>query len=188
MASGFAHRRAKPAIYKLNVYPRSSIWACRWESSREPPRKQHLKAKHARQQNRAKDPGRGRRRHGCRKAHFRQTHHTGLSTMPLEIVHEILLNLDLKSLGNTRQVNSQFQRCVESLPAFTLLRQHAPHTLEVIHRAGLASAVTMQSNLKNFAGHSVVDAVHSAPSSFSQVFCDPVSVVSSISPSSDEAD
>jgi hypothetical protein len=102
--------------------------------------------------------------------------------MPLEIVYEILLKLDFRSLNNTRQLNSHFQICVESLPAFRLLRQHAPYTLKVIHRAGVASAVTVQNLFAEFRQPSCRGCGAFGP--FFQVSYGPVSAVSSRSASS----
>ncbi|PYH89047.1 hypothetical protein BO71DRAFT_435165 [Aspergillus ellipticus CBS 707.79] len=48
------------------------------------------------------------------------------------ILHEILLNLDLTSIGMLRRVDTIMRRAVESLPAYSLLRALAPDTLEVI--------------------------------------------------------
>ncbi|GIK06236.1 hypothetical protein Aspvir_001881 [Aspergillus viridinutans] len=52
-----------------------------------------------------------------------------ITRLPLEILHLILLNLDLTSLGMLRRVDTTSRRLVESLPAYRLLRKHAPYTL-----------------------------------------------------------
>lgn len=76
---------------------------------------------------------------------FSETTHTErLSTIALEIIHEILLELDLLSLGNIRQLNSHFQFLVESLPTYKLLKQHAFETLRVIYLFGVASAIPVK--------------------------------------------
>lgn len=107
MASGIAHRRTKPALAKLNTYSGFLYPRSKWESSRE----------HGRisQYNTVKKS----RRKFVGPAHPAQPDKQ--SVIPLEVTHEILLELDIESLGNMRQLNSHFQTTVESLPAYRLL-------------------------------------------------------------------
>ncbi|KAL3467880.1 hypothetical protein BJX64DRAFT_283344 [Aspergillus heterothallicus] len=53
--------------------------------------------------------------------------------LPLEMLHSILLSLDLISLGNLRRVNKAARHAVESLRAYSLLVAHASDTLRVMH-------------------------------------------------------
>lgn len=124
MASGIAHRRTKPAKYKLNVYPSRGS---NWYSLRDYDRVGRYNAF----------------RKSRRKCH-EATHPEILGTIALEIVHEILLELDLLSLERMRQLNSHFQILVESLPAYRLLKQHASQTLQVIYLSGVASAISVK--------------------------------------------
>ncbi|KAL3463537.1 hypothetical protein BJX64DRAFT_287283 [Aspergillus heterothallicus] len=53
--------------------------------------------------------------------------------LPVEILHSILLDLDLTSLGNFRRVNKTARCAVESVRAYYLFRTHASDTLRVMH-------------------------------------------------------
>jgi hypothetical protein len=55
-----------------------------------------------------------------------------LKRLPLELIHAVLLDLDYTSLNKLRLVNRTARRIVESLPAYSLLRTHAPDTLRVM--------------------------------------------------------
>ncbi|KNG89424.1 hypothetical protein ANOM_003152 [Aspergillus nomiae NRRL 13137] len=59
--------------------------------------------------------------------------------LPLEIVHLILLNLDLPSLGRLRRVSTRGRCLVESLPAYSLLRALASDTLRMMDITKCAS-------------------------------------------------
>lgn len=52
--------------------------------------------------------------------------------LPVEILHSILLNLDLRSIGMLHRVDTLGRQLVESLPAYALLKTHASHTICII--------------------------------------------------------
>ncbi|PKY07638.1 hypothetical protein P168DRAFT_99293 [Aspergillus campestris IBT 28561] len=61
------------------------------------------------------------------------------SQLPLELIHQIFLELDVPSLGQVRRVNLATRHLVESFPVYQLLRQHAPDALRVMHATKCAS-------------------------------------------------
>ncbi|PYI10658.1 hypothetical protein BO78DRAFT_283269, partial [Aspergillus sclerotiicarbonarius CBS 121057] len=65
----------------------------------------------------------------------KKTSKTNRRCMPLNsrLPPEILLDLDLASLGMLRLVDTTCKQLVESLPAYSLLRAHAYKTLHIIH-------------------------------------------------------
>ncbi|KAK2759803.1 hypothetical protein FQN54_002537 [Arachnomyces sp. PD_36] len=135
MASGIAHRRTKPALYKLNAYDqRTSFHASRWPY--------FGRSGHAR----IYDTGKKSRR----RFFSEPTGPEILGTVALEIILMILLELDFPSLRNMRQLNSHFQMLVESLPAYRLLEQHASETLRVIQLSGVASAISVKQLFDEF--------------------------------------
>ncbi|PGH20369.1 hypothetical protein AJ80_03637 [Polytolypa hystricis UAMH7299] len=129
MASGIAHRRTKPAIAKINIYPDTSNWGLDWRS--------------------AEGCRRSGKSYPMKRAYYQRrvgpVYNGELgATVPLELVHEIMLELDLKSLGNLRGVNSHFKEMVDSLPPYKLLLEHAPQTLGVMFRTGAAPFVPIK--------------------------------------------
>jgi hypothetical protein len=62
-----------------------------------------------------------------------------ITRLPLEILHLILLDLDLTSMGMLRRVDTTSWHLVESLPAYRLLRKHAPNTLRLMDATGCSS-------------------------------------------------
>ncbi|KAK2784062.1 hypothetical protein FQN52_009332 [Onygenales sp. PD_12] len=56
-----------------------------------------------------------------------------LGTLPLELREEILMELDLDSIGKMRLLNTTSKILVDNLYAYKVLRQHAPDVLHVIH-------------------------------------------------------
>ncbi|OJJ32797.1 hypothetical protein ASPWEDRAFT_593396 [Aspergillus wentii DTO 134E9] len=105
MASGTAYRWSHPARDVLNLYRDP------WDS--KAPRKLYKAPR-----NRVK---------------ARKLLSTPLvSQLPVEILHQILFELDLLSLGMLRRVNTITRRLVESFPAYHLLRKHASDTLRVM--------------------------------------------------------
>jgi hypothetical protein len=59
--------------------------------------------------------------------------------LPVELLRQILLELDLPSLGMLRRVNTTTRSLVESLPEYFLLRNHASDTLRVMDATDCAS-------------------------------------------------
>lgn len=62
-----------------------------------------------------------------------------LGELPLEILHQVLLDLDINSLGMLRRVNTTTRSQVESLHAYFLLREYASDTLCVMNATKCAS-------------------------------------------------
>lgn len=56
-----------------------------------------------------------------------------LGRVPAEILQEILLDLDLRSLSTMCRLNSFYHSLVDDLPAYKLLREHASATLKIMH-------------------------------------------------------
>ncbi|PLB50893.1 hypothetical protein P170DRAFT_425190 [Aspergillus steynii IBT 23096] len=52
--------------------------------------------------------------------------------LPIEVLHMILMNLDILSIKNFRRANKTGRLVVESLSAYSLLRTHASTTLRII--------------------------------------------------------
>ncbi|PWY72266.1 hypothetical protein BO70DRAFT_413863 [Aspergillus heteromorphus CBS 117.55] len=52
--------------------------------------------------------------------------------LPVEILHEILLDLDLISIGTLREVDTIMRRVADSLPPYSLLRSLASDTIHVM--------------------------------------------------------
>ncbi|KAF7113698.1 hypothetical protein CNMCM5793_003054 [Aspergillus hiratsukae] len=67
-----------------------------------------------------------------------------ITRLPLEILHLILLNLDLTSMGMLRRVDTTSRHLVESLPAYCLLRKHAPNTLRLMDATRCSSHFPIQ--------------------------------------------
>ncbi|KAL2789205.1 hypothetical protein BJX66DRAFT_339486 [Aspergillus keveii] len=73
-----------------------------------------------------------------------------LKRLPLELLHETLLNLDYISLNNLRLVNRTARGIVESLPAYALLRTHALDTLRVMDAANCSSYIAIGDLFEEF--------------------------------------
>ncbi|KAL2216569.1 hypothetical protein M432DRAFT_621592 [Thermoascus aurantiacus ATCC 26904] len=56
-----------------------------------------------------------------------------LGRLPVEILHEILLSLDLCTLGAVRRLHSFYCRLVGGLPEYKLLTKHAHEALRIMH-------------------------------------------------------
>ncbi|EFE41129.1 hypothetical protein TRV_04145 [Trichophyton verrucosum HKI 0517] len=67
-----------------------------------------------------------------------------LDRLPLELLHEILYRLDLKSLSALLCVSWGGNVAVNDLPQYHAIVKHVPYTLEAIRRAGLQSEYTVQ--------------------------------------------
>ncbi|EGD89678.1 hypothetical protein H112_03310 [Trichophyton rubrum D6] len=67
-----------------------------------------------------------------------------LDRLPVELLHEILYMLDLKSLSDLRHVSRGGNVAVNALPLYHAIVTHVPYTLDVIRRTGLQSEYTVQ--------------------------------------------
>ncbi|KAL4891154.1 hypothetical protein BDV59DRAFT_209282 [Aspergillus ambiguus] len=67
-----------------------------------------------------------------------------ITRLPLEIVHLILLSLDLTSIRMLRRVDTILKHSVESLPAYYLLRKHALNTLRLMDATRCSSHFPIQ--------------------------------------------
>ncbi|PGG96407.1 hypothetical protein AJ79_09602 [Helicocarpus griseus UAMH5409] len=128
MASGIAHRRMKPAISKINAYPRRYYGSSWWDLYSTGEVEQQATVCRRNPQRAAKQP-RGR---------------NPFNLLPTEITLEVLFNLDFGSLGNIRCLNKHFKCAVKSLPPYRLLKEHASHTIKVIFEKGVSSSVTVR--------------------------------------------
>ncbi|KAK2757534.1 hypothetical protein FQN54_004503 [Arachnomyces sp. PD_36] len=108
MASGTAYRWTEPARYALNLYSSEHPEALEGETKL-------YKAPPVQLSDRKQPPSASR-----------------LGEIPLELLHQVLLDLDLHSLGMLRRVNSTMRCLVESLLEYSVLRNHASHTLRVM--------------------------------------------------------
>lgn len=63
-----------------------------------------------------------------------------LDTLPLELVHEVILALDLQSLTNFRAVSSTARALVNSNPAYRNVAAHAPDAVRAYIATSLASS------------------------------------------------
>lgn len=106
MASGTAYRWDEPAREVLNLYPDLR------------PRKAEVKLYKASPSRRASN--------NKPPSTFR------LGELPPELLCQVLLSLDLNSLGMLRRVNTTTRSLVESLPEYFLLRKHASYTLRIM--------------------------------------------------------
>ncbi|KAK4125197.1 hypothetical protein N657DRAFT_644034 [Parathielavia appendiculata] len=52
-----------------------------------------------------------------------------LSALPVELVQQVLLDMDLRSLANFRAINRRAAHIVDSLPEYKAILQHAPNTV-----------------------------------------------------------
>ncbi|KAK2740885.1 hypothetical protein FQN55_008583 [Onygenales sp. PD_40] len=122
-APGIAHRRVQPALFKPHLPFESAA--------------QRQKSKF----NTGKQP-----RKVCRleSTEWKQAlPKRTLGDLPPEILVNILVEqADLATLEAVRQLNSSYKHLVESLLEYKLVRQHASHTMRVIHAARIAPFVT----------------------------------------------
>lgn len=107
MASGTAFRRKEPARDVLNLYPNESPQKTKPKLYEAPPSSQLT-----RNNSPPSTPL--------------------LGDLPPELMRQVLLSLDLTSLGMLRRVNTAARRLIESLPEYSLLRKHASYTLRVM--------------------------------------------------------
>lgn len=81
-----------------------------------------------------------------RRARPRAPHGLGdLDGLPVELLNEILLHLDLRTLFDLRNVNLRASELVDSLPQFKALVAHAPNTIRGILQIGTGRWVTARS-------------------------------------------
>lgn len=66
-----------------------------------------------------------------------------LDTLPLELVHEVILALDIQSLTNLRAVSSTARALVNSNPAYRNVITHAPDAVRAYIATSLASSFNM---------------------------------------------
>ncbi|OJD24116.1 hypothetical protein ACJ73_04522 [Blastomyces percursus] len=112
MAPGIGHRRLRPARFKLELYTQHDLAAI------PPP-----------------DPS-------VPSPNITRPRADGgnlVTRLPPELTTTILLYLDLNSLLTLRLINTLYRTLIDSLHPYTLLKQHAPHTLRILHKVQLAS-------------------------------------------------
>ena len=73
-----------------------------------------------------------------------------LHQLPLELINQICLQLDLASLLNLRKVNCQAREIVNSLREYRLLATHAPTCITAMLRTESASGITLSSLFQVF--------------------------------------
>ncbi|TPX13491.1 uncharacterized protein E0L32_006221, partial [Thyridium curvatum] len=64
------------------------------------------------------------------------------NTLPLEILHDIMHELDLRSLESLRSVNRSARQLVDSFPQYTAVASHAPDVLAALLATGAAAGTT----------------------------------------------
>ncbi|KAK2798411.1 hypothetical protein FQN50_008851 [Emmonsiellopsis sp. PD_5] len=122
-ASGIAHRRTQPALFTLRL-PFES--AAQPQISKSNTEKQPREIRRLRSTERKQTPSR-----------------RTLGDLPIEILANILVEqADIATLEVVRQLNSSYKHLVESLVEYKLVRQHASHTMRVIHATRIAPFVT----------------------------------------------
>ncbi|KLJ07020.1 hypothetical protein EMPG_17495 [Blastomyces silverae] len=112
MAPGIGHRRLRPARFKLERYTQHDLAAIPPPEPSVPP------------SDSTRPPADGGNL---------------VSRLPPELTTTILLYLDLNSLLTLRLINTLYRTLIDSLHPYTLLKQHAPHTLRILHKVQLAS-------------------------------------------------
>ncbi|PGH00030.1 hypothetical protein GX51_06029 [Blastomyces parvus] len=112
MAPGIGHRRLRPARLKLELYTE-------YDLAKIPP-----PAPSAPPSDSTRPPADGGNL---------------VARLPPELTTTILLHLDLNSLLTLRLINTLYRTLIDSLHPYTLLKQHAPHTLRILHKVQLAS-------------------------------------------------
>jgi hypothetical protein len=65
-----------------------------------------------------------------------------LSTLPVELLHEALAQLDVRTLVDFRYVNRRAAEVVNALPDYKLIAKHAPNTLRGILIVGAGRSTT----------------------------------------------
>lgn len=55
-----------------------------------------------------------------------------LAILPVELLHEVLKQLDLRSITRFSRVSIRAMRAIQSFPAYRNLMSHAPHALEAL--------------------------------------------------------
>ncbi|KAL1963135.1 hypothetical protein VTN77DRAFT_8678 [Rasamsonia byssochlamydoides] len=106
--------------------------------------------------------------------------------LPVEILEQICMFLDLSTLHSLRQVNSFYLSLVHQLPAYNLLRKHAAETLRVMHLTKTSHFSLFGVSLPSSADHDVAPAAISAPTSFCSTATDAASVASGTATSTNE--
>ncbi|KAL2361001.1 hypothetical protein RJZ56_006124 [Blastomyces dermatitidis] len=112
MAPGIGHRRLRPARFKLELYTQHDLAAI-------PPPNPSIPTFDSK----------------CPRAGGGNL----VTRLPPELTTTILLYLDLNSLLTLRLINTLYRTLIDSLHPYTLLKQHAPHTLRILHKVQLAS-------------------------------------------------
>lgn len=77
---------------------------------------------------------------------FRRTPNTGvgsLNRLPLELLHDVLLRLDIHSLFNFRQVNLSSRQTVDSLNQYQMVVSHGLNLLCALLRTRLAIGISL---------------------------------------------
>lgn len=120
MASGIAYRCKNLHDHVLSFYPDSLNYEPIGKSSKRP----------------LKKAPKGPLKKGPKR---RRTRNPLITRLPLELLHLILLNLDLASLEMLSRVDRKLRDLVRSLPAYSLLREHTPDTIRLIFATRVAS-------------------------------------------------
>ncbi|KAJ5325214.1 uncharacterized protein N7506_008316 [Penicillium brevicompactum] len=68
-----------------------------------------------------------------------------LDRLPVELVHQTLLHLDISSLIKLRQTNLRAREMVNSLPGYQAVVSHGINLCRAVLQTGLASRVTLSS-------------------------------------------
>ncbi|KKZ62249.1 hypothetical protein EMCG_00416 [[Emmonsia] crescens] len=111
MASGIGHRRLRPVQYKLELHTSHDIAKIPLPNPIVPTTSTRPPVL---------DSGK-------------------LTTLPPELTATILLHLDLNTLLTLRLINTLYKTLIDTLHPYKLLKQHAPHTLRILHRVQLSS-------------------------------------------------
>ncbi|KAL2261635.1 hypothetical protein VTK26DRAFT_3728 [Humicola hyalothermophila] len=74
---------------------------------------------------------------------FPRTPDTALGRLPLELLHDILLRLDMRSLFNFRRANLSSRQAVDSLNHYQAVAAHGLNVLCALLRTRLASGISL---------------------------------------------
>lgn len=73
-----------------------------------------------------------------------------LGRLPVEIAHEVLMNLDQLALGMVRRLNTYYRILVEGLPAYRLLKEHAWEALCIMYLTETAACFSIRQLFDEF--------------------------------------
>lgn len=66
-----------------------------------------------------------------------------LAILPVELLHEVLKQLDLRSITRFSRVSIRAMRAIQSFPAYRNLMSHAPHALEALSQTRMIRRHTL---------------------------------------------